>query len=233
VVDIAVPPTAPSSPRKTLVMLLTAVLGLSGAIGVAFCLDYFDETFKSSDEVEQYLRLPTLAFVPDMAVVRNGAAASQLESAEPGIETPKLPAASPNGAPKKFGRDEMRQRRALLFAREAYRTIRSQILFSRAGEPPRTVLITSAIPHEGKSITAVNTAITFARKGRPVLLIDADLRNARCHEFLKRDGSQGLSEVLTGQMTLDDAVTATSIENLFLLSAGAVPPDPPELFGTI
>jgi capsular exopolysaccharide synthesis family protein len=232
VVDTAVPPTAPSSPRKRLVMLLTAVLGLSGAIGVAFCLDYFDETFKSSEEVEQYLRLPTLAFVPDMAVVRNGAGRPQLESSGRGPDSPDLPASSRNGAPEKFGRDEMRQRRALLFAREAYRTIRSQILLSRAGEPPRTVLITSAIPNEGKSITAVNTAITFARKGRRVLLIDADLRNGRCHELLKRDGSQGLSEVLTGQMTFDDAITATDIENLFLLRAGAVPPDPPELFGS-
>jgi polysaccharide biosynthesis transport protein len=229
VVDAAVPPTSPSSPHKSLVMLLTAMLGLSGAVGVAFCLDYFDETFKSSEEVEQYLHLPTLALVPDMAVMRNGIDRSQLNSSDLSCGLSPLPR---NGTPDKGGRDEMRQRRALLFAREAYRTVRSQILLSRAGEAPRTVLITSAVPSEGKSITAVNTAITFARKGRRVLLIDADLRNARCHELLKCDGSQGLSEVVTGQMTLDDAVTTTGIDNLFLLSAGAVPPDPPELFGS-
>jgi capsular exopolysaccharide synthesis family protein len=133
---------------------------------------------------------------------------------------------------EKSVRDGMRYRSALASAHEAYRTIRSQILLSRAGEPPHTVLVTSAVPEEGKSITAVNTAITFAHKGRRVLLVDADLRRARCHELLQRDGRQGLSEVLTGQLELDDAVTATEIPNLFLLSAGAVPPDPPELLGS-
>jgi polysaccharide biosynthesis transport protein len=232
VVDNAVAPTSPSSPRKALVIILTTMLGLSGAIGIAFCLDYFDETFKSPEEVEHYLHLPTLAFVPNMAVVKNGVGRTSAEPSESGTDSPTVPLPSRNGAPEKFGRDEMRQRKALLFAREAYRTIRSQILLSRAGEPPRSVLVTSAVPSEGKSITAVNTAITFARKGRRVLLIDADLRNARCHQLLRSDGSQGLSEVLTGQMTLDEAITTTSIDNLFLLSAGAVPPDPPELFGS-
>jgi capsular exopolysaccharide synthesis family protein len=93
-------------------------------------------------------------------------------------------------------------------------------------------MVTSAVPGEGKSITSVNIAITFARKGRRVLLIDADLRNSRCHQLLRRDGSLGLSEVLTGQMTFEDGVTDTDIENLSLLSAGGVPPDPPELFGS-
>jgi capsular exopolysaccharide synthesis family protein len=129
-------------------------------------------------------------------------------------------------------RDGLRYRSALASAHEAYRTIRSQILLSRAGEPPNTVLVTSAVPEEGKSITAVNTAITFAHKGRRVLLVDADLRRARCHELLQCDGRQGLSEVLTGQLELDDAVIATEVPNLFLLSAGAVPPDPPELLGS-
>jgi capsular exopolysaccharide synthesis family protein len=130
------------------------------------------------------------------------------------------------------GQQKARRLSTLVSAREAYRTIRSQILLSRASAAPRTVLITSAVSAEGKSITAVNTAIAFAHKGRRVLLIDADLRRARCHELLKSEDTQGLSEVLTGQVGLDEVVNATAVTNLFLLVAGAVPPDPPELLGS-
>jgi polysaccharide biosynthesis transport protein len=231
-VDKAVPPGSPSSPRKAMVIVLSAVLGLTGAIGIAFFLEYLDDTLKTPDEVERYLRLPSLAFVPDMHSLQNGNHRNQIDPETAGLR-PVGPVASPHGPPlEKPRRDGLRHRWALASAHEAYRTIRSQILLSRAGEPPHTVLVTSAVPEEGKSITAVNTAITFAHKGRRVLLVDADLRRARCHELLQCDGRQGLSEVLTGQLELDDAVAATEVPNLFLLSAGAVPPDPPELLGS-
>lgn len=233
-VDKAVPPGYPSSPRKAMVILLSAVLGLTGAVGIAFFLEYLDDTLKTPEEVERYLRLPSLAFVPDMQGLQNGNHRNQidpvtaaLKPAGPGLVAP------PHGPPlENSGRDGLRYRSALASAHEAYRTIRSQILLSRAGEPPHTVLVTSAVPEEGKSITAVNTAITFAHKGRRVLLVDADLRRARCHELLQCDGRQGLSEVLTGQLELEEAVMPTEVHNLFLLSAGAVPPDPPELLGS-
>ncbi len=229
-VDQAAPPAFPSSPRKTLLILLSTLLGLGGALGLAFVLEYLDDTLKTPEEVERLLRLPSLAFVPDMRGVQNGNHRAHLELA---AVPPKLPAKlQANGTAAKSERDGMRQRTALASAREAYRTIRSQILLSRAGGPPRTVLITSAVAEEGKSITAVNTAITFAQKGRRVVLIDADLRRARCHELLRCDSRQGLSEVLTGEAALDDAVIETGVSNLFLLSAGAVPPDPPELLGS-
>ena len=231
-VDKAVPPGSPSSPRKAMVILLSAVLGLTSAIGIAFFLEYLDDTLKTPEEVERYLRLPSLAFVPDMHGLQNGNHRNQIDPVTAALK-PAGPAAPPHGMPlEKSVRDGLRHRWALASAHEAYRTIRSQILLSRAGEPPHTVLVTSAVPEEGKSITAVNTAITFAHKGRRVLLVDADLRRARCHELLQCDGRQGLSEVLTGQLGLDDAVIPTEIPNLFLLSAGAVPPDPPELLGS-
>jgi polysaccharide biosynthesis transport protein len=263
IVERAVPPTFSASPRKGLAIVLSGVFALFSAIGAAFFLDYLDDTLKTPEQVERYLQLPALAFVPNVSRVRNGSPPAQLEvsQSQPG------PCASPdqpqNGNPaQRSHRHNMRRQPALVSmaevsrtrpnqvpfsragqqkagrlstlvsAREAYRTIRSQILLSRAGTPPRTLLITSAVPEEGKSITAVNTAITFAHKGRRVLLIDADLRRARCHELLKSDDRQGLSEVLTGQVGLDEVVNATGVTNLFLLVAGAVPPDPPELLGS-
>jgi polysaccharide biosynthesis transport protein len=232
VVDQATPPRFPSSPRRGLVMLLSVLLGLSGGVGIAFITEYLDDTLKTPEEVERLLRLPSLAFVPDMRGAQEESRRARLEVSAARLGLRELAAPLQNGVGDKSGRDGKRQQSALILAREAYRTVRSQILLSRAGDPPRSVLITSAIAEEGKSVTAVNTAITFAQRGRRVLLIDADLRRARCHELLKCEGREGLSEVLTGQAALDDTLTPTHISNLFLLGAGAVPPDPPELLGS-
>lgn len=116
---------------------------------------------------------------------------------------------------------------------ESYRGLRTRILFSRAGQPPRSLLITSALPGEGKSVTAVNTAITFARKGRHVLLIDADLRRSRCHTMLGLPNETGLSEVLTDQADVHDVILPTAYEGMSFLSAGTEPPDPVELLGSV
>ena len=232
-VDRAITPVYPSSPRKGLALLLSAMLGLSGAIGTAFFIEYLDDTLKTPEEVERYLRLPTLAFVPDMRGFQNGNHRAQLEGGAAQLESSGLPAESHESLPvEASGRDGTRQRWGLAMAREAYRTIRSQVLLSRAGASPKMLLITSAVAEEGKSVTAVNTAITFAHKGRRVILIDADLRKARCHELLGCAGRLGLSEMLTNQATLDDVIIATRVTNLFFVSAGAVPPDPPELLGS-
>lgn len=233
VVDEAIPRSSPSSPRKGLALLLSAALGLSGAIGVAFFLEYLDDTFRTPEEVERHLRMPMLAFVPDMSRLQNGNHRLELEARQPPDKSPRLPAEPQTLSPaEKLGRDGTRQHWGLAIARESYRTIRSQVLLSRAGEPPKTVLITSAIPFEGKSVTAVNTAITFAHRGRRVLLVDCDLRKSRCHELLRCAGPMGLSELLTSQTDLEKVISATRVPNLFFISAGAVPPDPPELLGS-
>jgi polysaccharide biosynthesis transport protein len=263
IVEKAIPPTSSSSPRKGLAILLSGVLALLSTMGAAFFLNCLDDTFKTPEEVERYLRLPTFAFVPNVSSLRNGGPPAQPEVSrgQPGLcASPDQPR-NGNSAERshrqntrrqfasvavaevsrtirsqvpfsRTGQQKARRLSTLISAREAYRTIRSQILLSRASAAPRTVLITSAVSAEGKSITAVNTAIAFAHKGRRVLLIDADLRRARCHELLKSDDRQGLSEVLSGQVGLDEVVNATGVTNLFLLVAGAVPPDPPELLGS-
>jgi capsular exopolysaccharide synthesis family protein len=263
IVEMAVPPTSSSSPRKGLAIVLSGVFALFSAIGAAFFLEHLDDTLRTPEEAERYLRLPTLAFVPNVSNVRNESPLARLGVSQGQPEPCASPDQPQNGNSaershrhgtrsqpalvsvdevsrtirsqvpfSRVGQKKARRLSTLVSAREAYRTIRSQILLSRASAPPRTVLITSAVPGEGKSITAVNTAIAFAHKGRRVLLIDADLRRARCHELLKSDGREGLSEVLTGQVGLDEVVNATGVTNLFLLVAGAVPPDPPELLGS-
>jgi capsular exopolysaccharide synthesis family protein len=259
VVEPAIPPTWPSAPRRAMAIALTGVLALFSAVGTAFFLEYLDDTLKTPEEVERYLRLPTLAFVPNVVGFNNGNYQASLEVSSGHMDSGQsqnghaAQGSRNNGRPSQAGavavaevsgtiRNQVPFKRAnqqkarrlstLVSAREAYRSIRGQILLSRAGAPPRTVMITSALAGEGKSITAVNTAITFAHKGRRVLIIDADLRRARCHKLLKNDCHQGLAEVLTGQAELDNVINATEVTNLFLMVAGAVPPDPPELLGS-
>jgi capsular exopolysaccharide synthesis family protein len=115
---------------------------------------------------------------------------------------------------------------------EAYRMLRSTLLLSRAGEPARTILLTSATRGEGKSTTLVNTAIVFAQMGARVLIIDADLRRPRCHRLLDVESGAGLTEVLAGHVAPEQAVHPTPAENLFVITSGASAPNSAELLGS-
>jgi capsular exopolysaccharide synthesis family protein len=115
---------------------------------------------------------------------------------------------------------------------EAYRTLRSALLLTRAGEPPRTVLLTSAGQGEGKTTTLVNTAIVFAQMGVRVLVIDGDLRRPRCHKILGIENGVGLTEHLAGQIDLAKIVQPTKVDKLFAITSGAVSPNPAELLGS-
>jgi capsular exopolysaccharide synthesis family protein len=117
-------------------------------------------------------------------------------------------------------------------ANEAYRAVRTALLLSRSERPPKNILFSSAMPGEGKSVTAVNTAIAFAHLMDRVLLIDADLRRPRCHVLLDQEERPGLTEVLAGFSELEDVVRPTPIKGLYFLGAGATPPNPSELLGS-
>jgi capsular exopolysaccharide synthesis family protein len=120
----------------------------------------------------------------------------------------------------------------LLVITEAYRTLRTAILLSRAEEPPKTILFTSATHGEGKTATAVNSAIIFAQMGVQVLLIDADLRRPQCHEVLGVENTLGLSELLAGHRGMGALAQPTYAEGLSFLSSGSTPPNPAELVGS-
>jgi succinoglycan biosynthesis transport protein ExoP len=116
---------------------------------------------------------------------------------------------------------------------ESYRALRTSLLLSNLGSPPKVIMVTSALPQEGKSTTSTNTAIVLAQKGVRVLLIDADLRRPSIHKILGMGPRSGLSNVLTGSTTLEKAITQTSIlPNLFILPAGTPPPNPAELLAS-
>jgi len=115
---------------------------------------------------------------------------------------------------------------------EAYRKLRTSILYARPGQPPKTILFTSSTAGEGKTISVTNTAIMFAHLGYRCLLIDADLRRPFCHRVLRVENERGLADLLVGQENFEGTIQSTSIANLSVLSCGSVLPNPAELVGS-
>ncbi|HEY2918558.1 MAG TPA: polysaccharide biosynthesis tyrosine autokinase [Candidatus Binatia bacterium] len=229
VVDKAEVPSGPSYPLKTRSLLLGLSLGLAIGIGVVLLKEHLDRTFKSPEELERYIQLPHLAVVPDFERLNNrehgyGYGYVSKILGAPKSDNGKLPAsASPT---------DIIEQHPLSVGAEAYRALRSALLLARASGPPRTVLLASATRGEGKTTTLVNTAIVFAQTRARVLIIDADLRRPRCHRILKIENTTGLAEVLAGQVEIENVIRPTRVDNLFVVTSGAIPPDPAELLGS-
>ncbi|MBB5179392.1 capsular exopolysaccharide synthesis family protein [Planomicrobium koreense] len=118
------------------------------------------------------------------------------------------------------------------FVAEQFRTLRTNITFSSPDEDIRTMVVTSAAPSEGKSTTSANLAVVYAQEGKKVLLIDGDMRKPTTHYTFHMGNTTGLSSVLTRQTTIEEAIRATSVERLDLLTCGPIPPNPAELLAS-
>ena len=220
VVDDAVAPGGPSSPHPVTAILQAMAFGLALAIGLAFLIEYQDKTLKTPDEIESYLRLPSLAAVPSFA----RAESKQFGNARiNGNGIANLPAKNLEiaGSLSRYS-----------VIGEAYRALRTALMLSRAGSPPKSILITSSSNSEGKTVSAINTGVVFAHTGAKVLIVDADLRRPRCHKVLGIENRLGLTEVLAGTNKVDQLIRDTGIEGLWLLTAGTIPPNPSELVGS-
>jgi polysaccharide biosynthesis transport protein len=205
VVEPAVAPPSPISPKPLLNTLLAAILGFMLAAGVAFIADYLNDAIKDSDEVQEIAGLSTLGTIARMKGDR--------------------------------ARSEIYRLAALLYPRssaaEAYRTLRTNIEFASVDRQIRTLLITSSMPGEGKTITAANLAVVFAQAGRRVLLIDADLRKPGVHLVFDISNTHGLTTLLrSDDVSLDAIAQVTEQDNLRVLTTGPLPPNPAELLGS-
>ncbi|MCB0322668.1 MAG: polysaccharide biosynthesis tyrosine autokinase [Bdellovibrionales bacterium] len=237
-VDKAAVPTTHSSPKRLMNLLLALVCGPLLGFGLAILLEALDNTFKTQDEVENLLKLPSLGLVPafSMIAAEPESLRQALPEVEPQPDDPTAPVpVSTTGATLPAITDEnfVTVTAPRSIASESFRAIRTGILLSSADHPPRIILITSAKKGEGKTTLTSNLAVTLAQSGGRTVLVDADLRRPSVHGRFGIDATEpGLVEALTGQKELSQVVHQTQVERLSVIPAGTKPPNPAELIGS-
>jgi succinoglycan biosynthesis transport protein ExoP len=210
-------PREPIGPQRFRNIFIAFLLSLVAGIGLAFLLDFLDDTVKSVDDVDRYLHLPALALIPSsrdrgrLIGVVGGPAGSGP------ADTTALAMVSDARSP----------------IAESYRHLRTSLLLSSAGQPPKTILVTSSQPSEGKTTTAINTAFMLAQTGAEVLIIDCDLRRPRLHAHFGVPNTKGLTNWLSGETDIESLMQSYPQQNnLKFLTSGPVPPNPAELLGS-
>jgi succinoglycan biosynthesis transport protein ExoP len=227
VVDPALVPGSPARPQKTRNLTLALLVGLVGGIGLAFLREYLDNTVKTPDDVEHLANLPSLAVVPihgtrQSAYGRYGRYGRRVLGKSNGAQ-------NGNGDNRVELISQLSPQSAIS---EAFRALRTSLLLSQAEHAPQIILVTSALPREGKTTAVMNLAVTLAQLGDRTLIVDGDMRKPGISKFLGMGGGKyaGLSTYLAGVSSLDlVTVPHPNVPNLSVILSGPVPPNPADL----
>ena len=224
VVDYALAQDKPIGPQRLRTILLSFFLALAGAIGLAIFLEYMNDSVRSTEDVDRWLRLPSIGVIPAIGGVAKRRLFFPVRSLQLNGN------GNGHAAPELLLDVEKHSHLA-----ESYRHLRTSVLLSSAGHPPKTLLVTSSLPGEGKTTTAVNTALSMAQTGVKVLVVDADMRRPRLHSIFNLKNHQGLSTILSSEMSEADVlglITEQETNGLCVLTSGPLPPNPAELLGS-
>jgi len=204
VVDKAVVPEIPSKPKKKLNFLVALLVGIFGGSGLAFFMESLDQSVKTPEDIKNRVKLPTLATI-----------AVPHEDDEKVIKPEFITHLKPRST-----------------ISEAYRGLRTSIMFTAVEHKRKTLLMTSSGPQEGKTTSAINLAIVMAQSGEKTVIVDADLRQPRVEKAFGLEIEHGLTEALVGTEKLESVIHKTDIPNLDLITCGSIPPNPSELLGS-
>ena len=202
-VEVAETPRRPEKPRKALNLIVGIFMGLFGGILLAFFFEYFDNTVKAAEDAEAKLGIPVLGMVSHLKIEKK----EQKRSIE------------------RIVLDEPKSSFA-----ENYKALRTAIMLSSTDSTPKSILVTSMLPAEGKTSTAVNLALVIAQSASKVLLVDTDLRKPRIHKIFGISNKSGLSTYLVGSNA--KIIKEGPTPNINIVTSGPLPPNPSELLGS-
>jgi capsular exopolysaccharide synthesis family protein len=219
-VDAAQLPTSPVARKDYVFYLVAIVVALGTGIGLAVLREFMDDTVKSNEDIEKNLALTLLGTIP------------HIDTDKSDIEVQRTFTKGKQRVRNRYPQLLLGDKSEESVVAEAYRSLRTNVVFASPDKPVQTLLITSSGPGEGKSLTMANTALTFAQQGEPTLIVDTDLRRPVVHHLFGVERSPGFGEIIAGKATLDECLREIPGSNLKVITAGAYMPNPAEILGS-
>lgn len=223
ILDLAELPTIAIPAGRLRKLAMGIILGLMAGMGAAILVDGLNTSIRRHDDVERSLQVPGLAMIPRFSSPDNSGTAVKL------LGTVRKSSRNGDSARRSDGLITVLDPRSA--SAEAFRTLRTNLIFSQAVSALRSIVVTSPSPGEGKTTTAANLAVTFAQQGLRVLIVDCDLRRARLHKVFGISREPGLTDFLLGRVDHEEVTIATSVAGLYVMASGPLPPNPAELLG--
>jgi polysaccharide biosynthesis transport protein len=224
ILDKAVLPKSPFKPNLPFNVVLAIFFGLTGGTGLAFLIEYFDNSIKDTEDIEKKANLPTLGVIPN------------IDEAQKALASPNKKMIQQNVKPQQSNLPIVVNHDRTNPVIEAFRSIGAFILLSSSEKPPKIILITGPGEQIGKTSVTINIAKVLREKLGRGILIDADMRRPRLHTAFKLDNTIGLSSVLSGNIDFDSSngrlIRSTGIPGLSVMTSGPIPPNPSELLGS-